>query len=301
MKTVTLLLTLLVASMTAYATTPTKPYRSTTQIINEAPKSAWYRLDQKNLVYMTLSNGKQVVMELAPRFAPAHANQIRLLAGDGYWDGLDIYRVQDNYVAQFGAFDFAIKKDRKALPKHAKKLPAEFTISAKGLPITRLPDADVHADYVGFLDGFPVAVKDGQAFLVQCYGMVGSARENAPDSSHAGNLYAMIGQPARNLDRQITVVGRVIHGMEHLSSLPRGSGEMGFYAPNETPTVIKSVRMGNALPVSEQLNFEALDTRSQAFLDFVEARRYLQSPWHAAPASGGMGVCEVRQTIRLVK
>lgn len=293
------LLSLLALGMTAHAD---KPYRSVAQILSEAPKDAWYRLDQQHLLYLTLAGNKKVVIELAPRFAPAHAKQIKTLADSGYWDGLTVSRVQDNFVAQFGAFDMTSKKDIKDLPATAStKLPAEFTVPARDLPLTALPDKDPYANKVGFVDGFAVGVHQKEAFLVQCYGMVGAGRQNEPDSSHGGNLYVVIGQPARSLDRQITVVGRVVHGIEHLSSLPRGTGELGFYQGDEKPTAIISARMGDKLPADEQLQFEALDTRSRAFKDSIEARRYLQSPWHVAKPSGGMGICDVRQTVRLVK
>jgi peptidylprolyl isomerase len=41
-------------------------------------------------------------MQLAPDFAPVHVANIRALAKGGWWNGAAIYRVQDNYVAQWG-------------------------------------------------------------------------------------------------------------------------------------------------------------------------------------------------------
>lgn len=295
------LMSLMVATMTTNSAAQTPTYRSSAQILEQAPSDAWYRLKQENLLYITLDNGKQVIIELAPMFAPAHVGQIKLLANHGYWDGLSIYRVQDNYVVQFGSFDITQDKDTKELPKSATKLPAEFFIDASSLNITKLPDQEPYADAIGFVDGFPVAVKDGKAFLVHCYGMVGSARSNPPDSSAATNLYVMIGQPARHLDQQISVVGRVVQGIEHLSSLPRGSGVSGFYTKDEQPTPIKSVRMGSSLPANQQVQFEAVRSDSQTFLDLVQARRHLQGEWFATPMSGGLGICDIRQTVRVVK
>lgn len=284
-------------------TTPPNPYRSTTEILNAAPESDWYLLSQDNLIYMTLDNGKQVVIELNDKFSPKHGEQIRLLANERYWDGLSVYRVQDNYVAQFGSFDIKTEKATRPRPPTAQKLPAEFSLDVNQVKFSyTLPDTDAYSDKLGFVDGFPVAVKDNQAFVVHCYGMVGAARENAPDSSQGNELYVMIGQPARNLDRQIGIVGRVVHGIEHLSSLPRGTGVMGFYGDNDNPPMgIKSVRVGSSLPASEQLTFKALDTSSKTFHDFVEARRHLQGAWFATKTSGGMGICDVRQTIQQVK
>lgn len=283
-------------------TTITPTYRSVSEILAASPKSDWYRLEQRNLIYITLANDAKVVMELNDTFAPEHAKQIRLLANQQYWDDLTVYRVQDNYVAQFGALDYETDILAKPLPKDAQKLPAEFSIPKDSIRLTVLGDKEPYSDQIGFVDGYPVAVKDNQAFLVHCYGMVGAARDNAPDSSNATELYVMIGQPARHIDRQITVVGRVVHGIEHLSTLTRGKGSMGFYTDDQpAPMGIKSIRVGTSLPVSEQMQFDALKTDSQTFVDVIDARRHMQGEWFAAPLSGGMGICDTRQTIQLVK
>lgn len=290
---------IMVATMNTHANTTS--YRSSAEILQQAPSGDWYRLKQENLLYLTLENSKQVIIELNPTFAPAHSKQIKLLANHGYWDDLSVYRVQDNYVAQFGAFDIELDKDTKELPSQATSLPAEFSVPVSSLSITTLPDQDSYADTVGFVDGFATATKKDRAFLVHCYGVVGSARANAPDSSQGANLYVMIGQPARHLDQQITVVGRVVHGIEHLSSLPRGLGVMGFYTKEQQPTKILSARMGDTLPADKQLQFEAVRSDSPTFYELIQARRHLQGEWFAVPVSGGMGVCDVRQTIRVVK
>ncbi len=286
----------------AWSNTQSTNYRSVGEILQQSPKDTWYMLNQDNLIYITLNNGALVVMELNDTFAPKHAEQIRLLAKQAYWDNLPVYRVQDNYVVQFGGLDYETDTMIKPLPDTIKKLPAEFTIAENSIKITTLKDKEPYSDKVGFVDGFAVAVKDKQAFLVQCYGVVGSARDNAPDSSQGSELYVIIGQPARHIDRQITVVGRVVHGMEHLSTLTRGAGSMGFFEKGQDfPATIKSIRLGSQLPSHEQLQFEALRTDSQTFADVIDARRHLQGEWFAAAVSGGMGICDTRQTVRLLK
>ncbi len=276
-------------------------YRSSAEVLAASSDAEWYELKQDNLIYITLNNGRLVVMELNDRFAPQHANQIRRLAKAAYWDGVPVYRVQDNYVVQFGALDYATDTLMKPLPPDAVKLPAEFTIPAHSLQMMALEDMDAHADRVGFVNGYPAGIKGDQAFLVHCYGMVGAARDDAPDSSNATELYVMIGQPARHIDRQISVVGRVVHGIEQLSSLPRGTGAMGFFEAGGHPLDIQSIRLGSDLPKSAQLRFKALDTNSQSFAQFVNARRHMQGDWFAAPVSGGLGVCDVRQTIQVIE
>src|ERR1700684_4580117 len=61
----------------------------------------WRALDPENTLYMELAAGR-VVIELAPQFAPRHVANIKALVRTHYFDGLNIVRVQDNYVVQWG-------------------------------------------------------------------------------------------------------------------------------------------------------------------------------------------------------
>src|SRR6202000_1894163 len=92
-----------------------------------------------------------------------------------------------------------------------------------------LPDVDGYAPKAGFDAGFAVASDGEREWMVHCYGAVGVGRDLKPDTGDGSELYAVIGQAPRHLDRNITVVGRVVQGMELLSALPRGGETMGFY------------------------------------------------------------------------
>ena len=76
-------------------------YRSAQEIIEAAPAGAWRTLDPARTLYLELESGR-VVIELAPQFAPRHVANMRTLASEHFWDGLSIYRSQDNFVVQFG-------------------------------------------------------------------------------------------------------------------------------------------------------------------------------------------------------
>ena len=125
------------------------------------------------------------------------------------------------------------------------KLPAEFSRPldqvGKTAGFAKLADVDGWAPRTGFADGFPVAAnpKAGKAWLAHCYGMVGAGRSDAVDSSNGTELYVVIGQAPRGLDLNITLVGRVLKGMEFLSALPRGTAAMGFYDKPEQRTGIQ--------------------------------------------------------------
>lgn len=202
---------------------------TTAAVIEQSRPSDWQSLDPENTLYLELESGR-VVIELAPQFAPHHVANIKALARGGYWDGLAILRSQENYVVQWGDphAEAEDEEKRRPLGKAKPKLPAELTRPAKGLAFAELEDPDTYAPEVGWSGGFPAArdPRAGEAWLVHCYAMVGAARDMPPDSSDGTQLYAVIGHSPRHLDRNITLVGRVVDGMERLSVLPRGSGDL---------------------------------------------------------------------------
>src|SRR4051812_8552693 len=218
--------------------------RTTADILRDAPASAWRRPDPDDVLAMTLPSGI-VWIELARRFAPRHADNIRTLVAQHYFDGLAVLRVQDNFVAQWGDPD-ADDEDAtqgRSYGAAARRVEPEFWISDRGLAITRLKDRDVWAPVTGFVDGFPVAAdpKTHRAWVAHCYGTVGAGRGNTVDSGSGAELYAVIGQSPRALDLNVTPVGRVLQGMELLSSLPRGGANMGFYDKPEQDVRIERI------------------------------------------------------------
>ncbi len=277
----------------------TKP-RSAKDIIDAAPATAWRTLDPANTLYMELDAGR-VIIELAPGFAPEHVANIKAMARGGFWDGLSIYRSQDNFVVQFGDPDADDKKKAKAFPDGTKPhLPAEFTRSDKAAHFDRLPDVDGWAPQVGFIDGFPSArdPDTGRAWLTHCYGMLGAGRNNEPDSSIGAELYVVIGQAPRALDRQLSAVGRVVKGMDLLSTINRGPEPMGIYAKPEQRTTIKAIHLASGVPEAERTPLQLLRTDSQAFIDATEARRNRVDDFYKIP-SGHIDLCNVPLPVRV--
>jgi peptidylprolyl isomerase len=270
------------------------------EILDASPKSDWRTLDPDNTLYMQLPAGR-VVIELAPDFAPEHVANIRTLAKEGYWDGLFVIRSQDNYVAQWGDAEEDVAKQRKkgtAKPK----LPAEFERTVMDAPFVRLPDSDGWAPQVGFAKGFPAArdPKAGKEWLAHCYGMVGAGRDVDADSSDGTSLYAVTGQSPRMLDRNITLVGRVVQGIELLSVLPRGTGPLGFYEDPKQYVPITSVKLASQVPEAERTKLELLRTDSKTFTTVVESRRNRKDEWYKRPA-GHIDLCNVPLPVRPVK
>lgn len=284
------LICLLLLATPALAQPKTK---SLAEILAASPASDWRPLDPEQTIYLDLPTGR-VVIELAPHLAPSHVANVKALARERYFDGLAILRAQDNYVAQWG------DPEEKKTPQKAKKnLPAEFERDAKGLPFTALPDPDTYAPQVGHSAGFPVGRESatGKAWLAHCYGMVGAGRDNDAGSGGGTELYAVIGHAPRHLDRNVTLLGRVVQGIELLSTLPRGTGALGFYEKPTQRLPIKSLRVAADVPPEGRTNLDVLRTDSATFAAATEARRNRRDDW-TKRAAGRIELCNVPLPVR---
>ena len=270
------------------------PRRTTAEVIAAAGAGDWRTPDPANTVYLQLATGR-VVIELASDFAPQHAENIKTLVREGYFDGLAVIRSQDNFVVQWGDAE-----GKRPLKSARSSVPPEFTLEkGMSLPFTRLPDADGYAPEVGFSGGFPAArdPRTGEAWLVHCYAMVGAGRANEVDSGTGAELYVVTGHAPRQLDRNIALVGRVVQGIELLSVLPRGTGALGFYEKPSQHVPIVSVRMAADVPEAERARIELMRTDTPTFGALVEARRNRQDDWYKVPA-GYIDVCNVPIPVR---
>jgi peptidylprolyl isomerase len=258
-----------------------------------APASDWAPLDPDDLLVMDLANGGRVVIALADGFAPVHVGNIRVLARTHWYDGLVIERVQDNYVVQWGD-----PAGKKPLPNGiTRPTPAEYSRAAEGVRLAPLPFDDTYASRVGLWGVFPVGESGGEAWLVHCYGMVGVGRDLSPDTGTGAELYAVIGQPPRALDRNIAVVGRVLSGVELLAALPRGQGDLGFYANPAQRLPIRSIRLASELPAAQRPSFEALVTSSPTFRAWIQVKANRQDKFFLRPA-GALDVCNALPPVR---
>jgi peptidylprolyl isomerase len=266
------------------------------EILAASPAADWRDVDPQDTLYLSLPQGR-VVIELAPAFAPNHVANIERLARARFYDRLSIVRVQDNYVVQWGDAQSSHPTGEGRL-----RLKAEFDRPLDAAePFTPLPDPDTYAPATGFAGDFPAARDpvSGRTWLTHCYGMVGAGRDDAADSGGGPELYAVIGQAPRQLDRNVTLVGRVIDGMERLSSLPRGHGEIGFYQRPEERIPIRSIRVAADLPAGERTRFQILKTDSPTFAAVIQNRRFRRDAWFKTTA-GRIDVCNVPVPVRVV-
>ncbi len=279
------------AAPAADPATPATP----SALIAAAPAEAWKDIAAEDLLVMTLEGGRQAVIQLAPRFAPRHVDNIRKLATAQWWDGTSINRVQENYVVQWGD-----ATERKPLPKGLVTTTAADYVQPLApfrAVMVRLPYADPYAPTTGFAEGWPVAADGQSLWLPHCYGFVGVGRNLSPDAGSGAELYAVIGQAPRQLDRNIAVVGRVVQGMEALSSLPRGSGDLGFYVGAERKLPILSVRLASQLPPAQRPRLQMMDVASASFADYLRLRANRKDDFYERPA-GGVDLCNAPVPVR---
>jgi cyclophilin family peptidyl-prolyl cis-trans isomerase len=281
------------------AITVTHPVAAqTAPLPSDAAPEDWRAIPDDEVLVMTLQGGHQVFIRLAPRYAPAHVANIRKLAVAGWWEGTSVYRVQDNYVAQWGGGD-----EKTALPAGViENPPAEYEWAGyDAVAGVSFAKPDSYALKTGVsADGWPLANYGKTSSLTHCYGMVGVARDLAPSTGSGAELYAVIGHAPRALDRNIALVGRVVEGMQWLSSLPRGSAALGVYAEGEAHTAILSVRLASQLPTDERPHFQYRATDNLRFAAWVKARENRTPPFFTVPADG-VDICNALPPVRRVE
>jgi peptidylprolyl isomerase len=265
------------------------------KVVQDAPAEAWRPVDPANLLVIDLKEGGRIVIELAPDFAPVHVANVRAFARAGWWNGAGIYRVQDNYVAQWGNGDA-----RTELPAGiVRRPPAEYFRDLAGLEVRPLGFPDSYAPMVGHAGSWPVGYdpEEGRAWLTHCYGYVGVGRDLAPDTGTGGELYAVIGHAPRHLDLNIAVIGRVVEGMALLSARPRGTEALGFYKDPAQAIPIARARLAADMPPAERPAFEVMRSGSEAFSQYVTGRANRGGDFFQRPA-GGVDICNAAVPVR---
>ena len=331
----TLLLAVLTLATPTLAADP--PALAPSEIVAAAPRTDWIAIPASDLLVMDLApglNGKprRVVIQLMPPpFSQGWIGNIRKLAAAHWWDGLSINRVQDNYVVQWGDADGEDKAKARRLPNGLATMPeADYVVEVDDHEelrktatrfMLRTMEEEIADEFVergspfdgteqtrslddNFYRGWPLSLEterpgsSGQMAPIHCYSMVGVGRDLPPNTGSGAELYTVIGHAPRHLDRNIALVGRVIEGIEHLSSLTRGTGALGFYETPEERTTITAIRLGSevaALPA-----YEYLSTTSETFARYADARANRREPFFIKPA-GGADICNIPVPVRRAK
>ena len=283
---------------TITSTIPPPPEGNTpspAEVIAASQPAEWRALDPENTLYMDFPEGR-VVIEMAPQFAPNHVANVKALSREGFFANGAVTRVQDNFVTQW-----APAADPARLPKvGVEKLNAEFTLPRVAIAnFDVLPDPDTYADEVGYINGMTAARDAASVWLTHCYGMVGVGRENDENSGGGTELYVIIGHSPRNLDRQLTMLGRVVQGMEIMSAFPRGTGDAGFYKTPAEYRRYADIKVAADVPVAQRTNLEVMRTDSASFATLVNSRRWRKDDFYTKPV-GRIGLCNITVPARPV-
>ena len=277
----------------AAQTTPIPPTAATPPLPSDPIAGDWVTIPDDELLVMTLAGNRTVAIRLAPRQAPGHVANVRALALAHWWDGLSVYRVQENWVTQWGD-----QSEAKPMPAGVATRPAaEYDAAASFAPAQRLSRGDAYASASGITaDGWPVATDGrGTTWTPHCYGTVGVARDVSPDTGTGAELFMPIGGSARRLDRNYTIVGRVIEGAQWLSGLPRSDAPMGMYASVGERLPIVSVRLASELPPATRPRFQYRAADNPRFAAMIAARADPKPPMMGL---GGVDVCDVPLAFR---
>ena len=257
----------LLASQMSMAQADTQP--TAAEIINQATPQQWRLVDADNIIKITLPTGAAYI-ELNPLLAPKHTQNIKQLAREGFYKDLNVYRFVEGFVAQGGD-----ESGQKPVKKAARAIPAEFYLaSQKPVKITELDRNDGYAAITGFLNGFAVAQNEAQTqtWQVHCNGVFAMARDNDINSGGT-EFYVTIGQGPRYLDRNITVFGRVLEGMEHFNRLSRSAKQGDAFNPITDLQVLADISK------DDSSQFQVMRTDSAAFLALIKARQNRSEAW----------------------
>ncbi|MGS0535299.1 peptidylprolyl isomerase [Pseudoalteromonas sp. SaAl2] len=264
---VAVLLTLLAHTPIVHANKST-----VSSILEHAGDSQWRSVEPNNVLKITLATGSAYI-ELNPYLAPKHTQNIKLLAQQGFYKGLNVYRFVEGFVAQGGD-----ASGKKVITKASKTLPAEFYLTTKApVAITELDNHDGYAPITGFLGGFAVAQNKNktETWQVHCNGIFAMARGNDINSGGT-EFYVTIGNSQRYLDRNITVFGRVLEGMQHFNRLNRQANDKEPFNP------ITDIQVLADIAEHDSSQFKVMRTDSMAFKALIEARKNRSEAWFVA-------------------
>ena len=244
----------------------------------------WRALDPANTLVVETTKGR-IVVEMAPDFAPLAVARVKQLAREGVYDGLQFHRVIEGFVDQTGN-----PNNHDGGTSKYPDLPPEFSF--------RLPDG-VASEVVrrgdaveGFVGATPIegvgAAEQGlgsdhrlRAWGAYCDGVVGMGRQ--AEIGTANSEIFFMRAPARRLDHDYAVWGRVVQGLDVVRAIKVGE-------PPADPDRMLRVRVAADLPQAERPKLQVADPRGPAFRARVAAIKTLKG--------AAFSVCDVPITVR---
>lgn len=256
----------------------------------------WRAVDPENVLVLETRSGT-VYVELAVQFAPAHTARMRQAARDNFFDGREFYRVIDGFVVQGGRGE---EGGAETLPQYPP-LQAELSVASDTVIFTAMQDRDLYAPEVRHVDGFAAGRDGDQTWMLHCLGTMAMARDNEADSADV-EFFIVIGHAPRYLDRNTTVFGRVLEGMEHIQAVRRGDPAVnsGVIADPDARDPIISMRVLADVDAADRPVFEVMDTRGEAFFNAKDASRNRTHEWFINTPPPVIEACRMPAPVRRV-
>jgi peptidylprolyl isomerase len=220
----------------------------------------WRPLDPANTLVIETSKGR-IVIEMAPALAPKAVERVKRLAREGVYDGLLFHRVIEGFVDQTGN-----PNNRDGGTSSYPDLPAEFSarLPAQAPLELIVQRSDAVEGFLGVVPIVGVSAKEQArggdhrlwAWGAYCDGVAGMGRQAGVDTANS-EIFFMRG-PARRLDHDYAVWGRVVQGLDVVRAINVGE-------PPADPDRMLRVRLAADLPAAERPVLEIANPRGPAF------------------------------------
>jgi len=246
----------------------------------------WRTPKDKELVYLQLETG-WVVFELAPFMAAKHSQRFKDLIQEGFYQGLDFYRVIDGFVAQAG--DESGDKISHFKTNLAAELSRPRTATSDFFMVQK---PAFLAEETGFIQGFPAGRNSKREWLLHCPGTLAMARDTTLNSATT-EFYVTLGQAPRHLDLNMSVFGRVLWGMQHLQTLNRAdtSQTSGVIQDPNKRSKILALYTGDQVPKKFKLPLQVQLSNSAGFKQRLLNARRLSNDFYHYKGTGKLDVC----------
>ncbi len=249
------------------------------------PAPDWLPLDPENTLVIETSKGR-IVVEMAPALAPRAVERVKRLAHEGVYDGLKFHRVIEGFVDQTGN-----PNNHDGGASAYPDLPAEFSARLPaGTPLSVVVSRSDGIE--GFVGSVPVAgvsaAEQGlgsdhrpRVWGAYCDGVAGMGRQAGIDTANSEIFFMRA--PARRLDHDYAVWGRVVEGLDVVRAIKTG-------APPPDPDRMIRVRLVADLPPAERPKLEVANPRGPGFRARAAALRARLGP--------RFSVCDMPNAVR---
>ena len=242
----------------------------------------WRPLDPENTLIVDTSKGR-IVVEMRPDFAPLAVARVELLSREHVYDGLLFHRAIDHFVDQTGN-----PNNRDGGVSAHPDLAPEFTFRLDpGAQTIARAAGDATDGFMGTspFEGEALSARraDGtiRAWGAYCPGVVGMGRQAAPDSANSEIFFMR--DAARRLDRDYTVWGKVILGLDVVRAIAVGE-------PPAQPDRMLKVQVMADMPPADRPRLEVMDARGSALKMIVDRAR--------AAKGADFSICDVDIPVR---